>query len=230
VPQPLSSRALIPFFILLTTTGGLYVDQAFEWGQTATNTWVWALYLALMAVGPKQTRISLGFCLVYAGLGEYLLSEMWGLYNYREGHIPFFVLPGHALLYLLGIALSDKLPKQLIYTVPGILAPYLAYAVWMGTDTEALVWFFVFLAFLKWGPNKKLYTTMFVLALLMEVYGTSLGNWTWTTQVPYTPLTSTNPPACAGVFYCVLDLIVISSTNFFKQRLMVKTELAVTVG
>ena len=209
---------------------GLYVDQAFEWGQATTNTWVWALYLALILMGPKQTRISLGFCLIFAGLGEYLLSEMWGLYSYRDGYIPIFVPPGHALLYLLGVAFSDKLPKQFIYAVPGILAPYLAYAIWMGTDTEALVWFFVFLAFLKWGPNKRLYTTMFVLALLMEVYGTALGNWTWEMQVPYTPLTSTNPPACAGVFYCVLDLIVISSTKLFEQRRMVKRKLAETIG
>lgn len=224
----MNGRSFAAFFILFTIATGLYIDQAFDWGQTATNVWAWSLYFALIVADPKHARISLVFCLAYASMGEYLMSDLWGLYDYREGHIPLFVPPGHALLYFLGVTIADKVPKQIVYAVPALLAPYLAYAIWTLVDTEALVWFTVFLAFLKWGPNKQLYTTMFVLALIMEIYGTSLGNWTWRPQVPHTFLTSTNPPATAGVFYCILDVMVIASTNFFRQRFVLKKQVAAT--
>ena len=51
---------------------------------------------------------------------------------------------------------------------------------------------------------------MFVLSLAMELYGTWIGNWTWSASVPWLGLTADNPPLAAGAFYCVLDLLVVS--------------------
>jgi hypothetical protein len=215
---------LIPFFIVCAISSGLYVDQAFSWGQNVVSLGTWALYLGIVATSPSRVRVSVIICLAYATFGEFILSDVWGLYSYREGHIPLFVPPGHALLYLLGVAVAEKIPRVLTYIVPIAVAPYLAYVVWLGLDTEGLVWFAVFLAFLKWGPNKRLYVTMFVLALIMEIYGTSLGNWTWAPQVPFTPLTSTNPPVTAGVFYCMLDALVIWTTNAYFQRMGIREQ------
>jgi hypothetical protein len=53
---------------------------------------------------------------------------------------------------------------------------------------------------------------MFVLSLVMELYGTWIGNWVWSPQVPWLGLTTVNPPVAAGAFYCVLDLLVVSAT------------------
>jgi hypothetical protein len=52
---------------------------------------------------------------------------------------------------------------------------------------------------------------MFVLALAMEIYGTLLGNWTWSADVPWLGLTALNPPLAAGAFYCVLDLLIVAT-------------------
>jgi hypothetical protein len=52
---------------------------------------------------------------------------------------------------------------------------------------------------------------MFVLALAMEIYGTLLGNWTWNADVPWLGLTALNPPLAAGAFYCVLDLLIVTT-------------------
>jgi hypothetical protein len=60
------------------------------------------------------------------------------------------------------------------------------------------------------SPSRKLYATMFVLSLAMELYGTWIGNWVWAPQVPWLGLTADNPPLAAGAFYCVLDLLVVS--------------------
>ncbi len=202
--------------IVATITGGLFVDQTFAWGQSFTNLWVWALFLSLLATGSKNIRIGLVICLAIAWSGEYLLSDLWGLYDYREGHIPLFVPPGHALLYLLGVSIARTLPDKVTTIVPALLAPYVVYAIWTKLDTEVALWSVVFILFLLFGPNKKLYATMFVLALAMEIYGTSLGNWTWRAEVPFLPLTSANPPVGAGVFYCILDMLVERGMRQFK--------------
>ena len=45
----------------------------------------------------------------------------------------------------------------------------------------------------------------------MELYGTWIGNWTWSGEVPWLGLRADNPPLAAGAFYCVLDLLVVSA-------------------
>jgi hypothetical protein len=67
------------------------------------------------------------------------------------------------------------------------------------------------------SPSRKLYATMFVLSLAMELYGTWIGNWTWSAEVPWLGLTADNPPIAAGAFYCVLDFLVVSSISLLRQ-------------
>ena len=49
---------------------------------------------------------------------------------------------------------------------------------------------------------------MFVASLMLELYGTWIGNWAWHRDVPYLGLTSANPPLAAGALYCALDVLV----------------------
>ena len=46
------------------------------------------------------------------------------------------------------------------------------------------------------------------LGLVMELWGTHLGNWTWAHQVPWTSWATTNPPLLCGVFYAFGDMLV----------------------
>jgi hypothetical protein len=82
-----------------------------------------------------------------------------------------------------------------------------------GTGTLDTLLFTLFLACLLFGGARRLYAVMFVLALAMEIYGTWLGNWTWTADVPWLGLTSINPPLAAGAFYSVLDLLVVATVS-----------------
>ena len=63
------------------------------------------------------------------------------------------------------------------------------------------------------GRSKMLYATMFVLALIMELYGTALGNWVWIAVTPGLNLSAFNPPFSAGAFYCLLDLLVLAALS-----------------
>ena len=213
------------FLIILTITVGLFLDATFPgWGQVVTNVWVWSFFIWMVYRAKGAERTSLLVCLVFATLGEILASPIWGLYDYKYGSIPLFVFPGHCMLYTLGVTVSKRLPKQVVWLVPGIALPYILFAVISGFDTESILWFTIFLLCLKFGPAKKLYATMFVLALVMELYGTWLGNWTWRSVVPWLGLSSTNPPACAGAIYCLLDLAVTTVTPWFSGARSLKAE------
>jgi hypothetical protein len=74
-----------------------------------------------------------------------------------------------------------------------------------------------FLACMWFSPARRLYATMFVLSLALELYGTWIGNWSWSARVPWTGLTADNPPLAAGAFYCVLDFLVVSATARWAQ-------------
>ena len=63
----------------------------------------------------------------------------------------------------------------------------------------------------------RLYATMFVISLLMELYGTWIGTWVWVPEVPGLPLSSANPPLCVGGLYCVLDLLVVNADRAWRR-------------
>ena len=85
--------------------------------------------------------------------------------------------------------------------------------------------FFVLVAASVFMPRqRRLYASTFVLALALELYGTWLGNWTWTRQVPGVGLVTTNPPGVAGAFYCALDALAAAAAYFVASRMKAPAE------
>jgi hypothetical protein len=93
--------------------------------------------------------------------------------------------------------------------VPALAVPPLAWQLASGLDFLSVPLFAIFLACLRWGRERRLYAVMFVLALLLELYGTALGTWRWGATAPGLGLASANPPLAAGVFYALLDLLTV---------------------
>jgi hypothetical protein len=200
--------------IVATIAGGLLVDQ--HWvlhGQLAVNTAAWLVFAALWQQRPAHERPALFACLLFATAGEVFLSLVWGLYDYRLGNIPLFVPPGHVLLFFLGVQLAARLPQRSEWWIAAAALPLVVAFAWSGRDTLGPLLYALFLACLWLSPSRRLYATMFVLSLAMELYGTWLGNWTWSGEVPWLGLTADNPPLAAGAFYCVLDFLVVTSTR-----------------
>lgn len=203
------------------------MDAAFGWpGQCAAiawTTWIWGwLYVR----GGKEERHALILCTLVAGMGEVVLSLVFGLYAYRFANIPLFVPPGHALLMTLGLIVSRRLVapngrrvfQPLLRWVPWVGLGYAVYA-WRGaSDQLGAALFGLFALCMVSKPERTLYTTMMVLALAMELYGTALGSWTWEGTVPQLGITSANPPFAAGAFYCVLDLLVLVGQGRWSAR------------
>ena len=197
--------------IVLTVVAGLAIDQ--HWarhGQLFVNAATWIVLAALWSRTEARSRPSLVACLAFATVGEVFLSLMWGLYEYRLGNIPLFVPPGHVLLFFLGTQIAARIPRGGEWWVAVLAAPVVAAFAWSGRDTLGPLLYALFLLCLAISPSRRLYATMFVLALAMELYGTWMGNWVWARQVPWLGLAADNPPLAAGAFYCVLDLLVVS--------------------
>ena len=205
--------------IVATVVLGLALDR--QWtahGQAAASAAAWLVCLALFGRSARTTRISLAACLAIATAGEAVLSLAWGLYRYRLGNIPLFVPPGHVLLFFLGTQLARRVPERGAWWVALLALPLVSLLAWSGRDTLGPLLYALFLACLWLAPSRRLYATMFVLSLAMELYGTWLGNWTWNARVPGLGLSAANPPLAAGAFYCVLDLLVTAVTVAIGRR------------
>ncbi|MEO7812164.1 MAG: hypothetical protein ABIR73_09005 [Usitatibacter sp.] len=200
--------------IVATIAIGLPVDQHWaRYGQVMVSAAAWLMLAALWSRSDPRTRPALVACLLFATAGEVFLSLIWGLYDYRLGNIPLFVPPGHVLLFFLGTQIARHIPDRGEWMIALLAAPLVALFAWNGRDTLGPLLYGLFFLCLLVSSQRKLYATMFVLSLAMELYGTWLGNWVWSSQVPWLGLRSDNPPLAAGAFYCVLDLLVVSVTG-----------------
>jgi hypothetical protein len=194
---------------------GLWVDIHTDIvGQFAIGLGIWGLLLWLLAPLPRAARMVFLACVAIATAGELFLSLGWGLYVYRLHNVPLFVPPGHALMLLLGVALSRRLPEIAANAILALAGTY-ALAAWgFGWDTLAVPLFLVIaVAALALPAHRKLFASTFTLCLSLELYGTALGNWSWLHDVPWVGLVTTNPPALAGAFYCALDALVVAALS-----------------
>jgi hypothetical protein len=200
--------------IVATIAVGLPVDQHWaRYGQVMVSVAAWLVLAMLWSRTDARTRPALVACLLFATAGEVFLSLVWGLYDYRLGNLPLFVPPGHVLLFFLGTQIARRIPDRGEWGAALLALPLVALFAWSGRDTLGPLLYALFFFCLVASSQRKLYATMFVLSLAMELYGTWIGNWVWSAQVPWLGLTSDNPPLAAGAFYCVLDFLVVSATG-----------------
>ena len=205
----LSPESVNLSLILFTFALGMIVDQRGGLaGQLAVSVWTWGVFFWLLRTSPREWRLPFYACLVWATAGEILLSLVWVLYTYRLGNIPFFIPPGHVLVFYLGLVMAPRVPRAFVVLVPAAAIGYAAFALNDGSDTISIPLTVLFILCMQQPEGRRRYAVIFVAALMVEVYGTWIGNWVWHQDVPYLGLKSANPPLAAGAFYCALDVLV----------------------
>ena len=215
---PVPHASAIAMLVIAVIGAGLWIDRIAGFpGQLAVSLIVWIVASALIIGLPGALGSRLMACVWISGLGELVASLAWGLYDYQLGNVPLFVPPGHALLYLLGIIIAERLDERMAFAVPLAAAPVVLWLAATGQDLLSVPLFALFVLFIAIGRHRRLYATMFVIALAMEIYGTAMGNWTWREVAPGTGLSTLNPPLAAGVFYCALDWLVNRVTGSHKR-------------
>lgn len=196
--------------VLISVTGGLAIDRhSGLGGQLAVSLGVWLVFFRIVYTSPPEWRLAFYACLLFATAGEIFLSLDWGLYTYRLHNIPLFIPPGHVLLFYFGLVIAPHVPKILTTLVLPLAILYAAIAWINNMDTLSIPLAGIFLIYTLLRPKEKhLASLMFIIALLLELYGTWMGNWTWHSKVPHLALNSHNPPIAAGAFYCGLDMLI----------------------
>jgi hypothetical protein len=208
----------VALMIVTVIAGGLWIDARFGWpGQCVTIGWTLLVFAWLYRRSNTIERRVLILCTVISGIGEVFLSLVWGLYDYQFHNVPLFVPPGHALLMTLGLITIRIVPRWFTGVVIVSAIAWGAH-VWMAnSDRFGVALCAMFLVAATFGKARVLYATMFVLALIMELYGTALGNWRWADIAPWVNLTQANPPYSAGAFYGVLDLLVLNALVLWQR-------------
>ena len=198
-----------------TAAGGLLSDNMAEW---PVNLWCWGLFAVIFVIADRKERIEMIAVVAIATPMELFFSEVWLIYEYQRDLMPLFVPVGHYFLFDLGRRGATQIKNNfaLIALIP--FMPLVAYGVYTGEDTSGLILLILVLAFTKWGPQPRLYAVMVWAALAMEIWGTYLGNWAWSSNVPWTGLTAWNPPLLVGTFYCFGDLLVNLCVDKFNSE------------
>lgn len=195
----------IGLWIAATGAGGILSDNTAEW---PVNVWCWGVFSTIFMKAERKERIEMLTVVALATPMELFFSEVWLIYEYQRDFMPLFVPAGHYFLFDLGRRMAGKISDTIAKISLLPFVPLVAYGVYSGSDTSGLVLLILVVGFTQWGPQPRLYVVMTWAALIMELWGTNLGNWTWASEVPWTGLTAWNPPLLVGAFYCFGDLLV----------------------
>jgi hypothetical protein len=191
-----------------------YVDERQQLLLGAA-TWVVLILACRDLPAERIAQVALVVCV--ATCTEVVGSILWGVYEYRLGNLPAFVPPGHGLVYLTGLSLSEcafmrrrprpfvlgVLAVSLVWTLAGLtVMPRLDVAGALGAVT--------FAACLFWGRAPTIYAGVFVAVAALEWYGTAIGTWRWAEAIPGLGIPNGNPPSGVASGYVLFDVIAIA--------------------
>src|SRR5690348_14008260 len=122
---PAAVLAWIPLVLVLDR--GASMTQ-----QRLLGVGTWLLLLALLWRESTRTRAQVAVVVIFATLVEYCFAGWLGVYVYRLHDVPWFVPPGHGLVYLgaLAIGRSEAVRRHSRWIVPATLCVAAAYALW----------------------------------------------------------------------------------------------------
>jgi hypothetical protein len=183
------------------------------WQQRGLGLLTWlVLGLALTRVSPlvrAQTLVVVAFATVV----EYVFSPTLGVYTYRFHNVPAFVPPGHGLVYLSAFAVGraavvSRHPRAVVGLVLLVGGTWAGYGVLLAHRPDVLggFWFACLALFLLLGPSRPVYVGAFLAVSWLELAGTHLGTWVWSTHDPTGAVTIGNPPSGAAGGYGWFDL------------------------
>jgi hypothetical protein len=176
-------------------------------GELVIGVATWLFLVAAVRTLPRAEGFRVAAVVAIATGGEILGSLILGLYAYRRGGIPAFVPPGHGLVYLAGLRLSET---RLIRAHGRALA-IAAGAGWalltVRHDVAGALAMVALIALIARGG--VLYAAMFAVVAALELYGTGMGTWAWAHHWPGLHVTIGNPPSGVAAGYCAFDALAL---------------------
>jgi hypothetical protein len=210
--------ALFCVAVLVITVAGLALDRYADLGfqlVLALCTWGF-LAIAFVYLTPVE-RAQTGVVVVVATCAEIIGSVIWGVYEYRLGNLPLFVPPGHGLVYLCGLRLSQTpwfrvRPQLLIRAAIVVVTAWalLGLTLLGRTDVAGAVGAAVLVVFLLRGRAPAVYAGVFFAVAFLEIYGTWIGTWVWAEEIPGLGVGDGNPPSGAASGYVFFDIAALA--------------------
>lgn len=175
----------------------------------------WALLFIALWKSSPLLRTQILLVVSFATIVEYLFAGHFGVYVYRLENVPWFVPPGHGLIYFgaysLGLLLKSR-QRFWSFVLVGLLALWVLWGLFLSPQLDVLgaFWFINLLIFLKWGPSQSTYLGAIVVVSWLEIVGTSIGTWKW---MEYDTIkewvAQGNPPSGAAGGYGWFDLFAL---------------------
>ncbi|HTY70924.1 MAG TPA: hypothetical protein VMI11_00700 [Actinomycetes bacterium] len=201
--------------VLVWVPAVLWLDRTASLSQQhGLGLLTWLLLVALLRRETPLVRMQTAVVVVFATAVEYTFAGWLGVYVYRLHNVPWFVPPGHGLVYLGALAIGRST------YVRGHLRPLIgltalaggAYALWglsplaPRLDVLGAFWYLCLLGFFVFGRSRGLYVGAFVVVTYLELLGTRLGTWAWQPHDPTGLVAIGNPPSGAAGGYGWFDL------------------------
>jgi hypothetical protein len=195
----------------------LLLDRGADiWFQRLLGLVTWLLLLVFLRRESALVRAQVAVVIAFATLVEYIFSEHLEVYVYRLDNVPSFVPPGHGLVYL-GALVFGRLPyvvrnqRRLATVTIVVMGAYAGWGWLLAERSDGLgaFWFFCLVGFLRWGRSVGLYIGAALVVTYLELIGTWLGNWEWSTVDPTGLIGIGNPPSGAAGGYGWFDLAAV---------------------
>ena len=185
--------------------------------QKALGVCAWIFLLCLLHGENREVRTQVLIAIMFATVGEHFASPFMGGYTYRFHNVPFYVPPGHGMVYLTAVALARS---GLFLRHARAIATFVVivcglWSIWgisgyaeQGDSVGALL-FCIFLAYLFKGRSPMVYLAAFFITTWLEIIGTAVGTWKWAAIDPVLNLPQGNPPSGVAAWYCLVDAVAI---------------------
>jgi hypothetical protein len=216
--HPLSAPLPFAAMVLGVIASFLALDQYASHGeQLLLGAATWAILIASCLSLEPEDRARVLLVVVVASCAEVLGSIVLGAYTYRLENLPAFVPPGHGLVYLAGLRISQSglvrgHPEALVRGAIAIVAAWgVAGLLLIGrTDVLGAITGAALIYVLLRGRAATLYAGVFLVVGFLEIYGTSIGAWHWAATAPDTALPAGNPPSGIAGVYVLFDIAAIA--------------------
>ena len=167
---------------------GVWLDShASIWPQRALGVVTWVVLLLILRGERRDVRAQVAIVILVATAIEYTASGLLGVYTYRLHNIPWFVPPGHGLLYLTALALGRSQLFALLRRAGdrrdhrrgrrlGALGPRASRRATTRSGRSSTS---ACCGFLLVGRAPLVYAGAFLICSYLELMGTSVGTWAW---------------------------------------------------
>lgn len=203
--------------------------------QAGLGVTAWAFLGIALWLQPRDVRAQVLVLVALATVLEVIGSIIWGAYRYRLENLPLYVPAAHGLFYLSALR-AASLPvvqrngRAIVIAVTAFATLYMLRNLTLSLpDLLGFVTWAIFIRFILRGTAPVLYAVSFVMTTALELYGTSLGIWTWQPVLPLLLIPAANPPSGIGAGYAAMDALTRRIVTRLRARNAAVPELVEAV-